>query len=163
MNQAPILFEVDLDAVLAREVPRFKAVPKFQAVERDIAVLVDERVTHDALMAAIWAAPVDGVLRDALLFDIYRPKAPATGAAPAAEKSMAVRLTLNTRDESALTEAQIESAVAAVKNAVSTASAAIESVQKAVKQATELAEANFNAVTASAVSAAKPAKAAKAV
>ena len=114
LNQAPILFEVDLDAVLAREVPRFKTVPKFQAVERDIAVLVDERVTHDALMAAIWAAPVDGVLRDALLFDIYRPKAPATGAAPAAEKSMAVRLTLNTRDESALTEAQIESAVAAV-------------------------------------------------
>jgi hypothetical protein len=31
----------------------------------------------------------------------------------------------------------------------------MESVQKAVKQATEMAEANFNTVTASAVSAAK--------
>lgn len=55
-----------------------------------------------------------------------------------------------------------ESAVAAVKNAVSTATAAMESVQKAVKQATELAEANFNAMTTTAVSAAKPAKGAKA-
>ncbi len=55
-----------------------------------------------------------------------------------------------------------ESAVAAVKNAVSTATAAMESVQKAVKQATELAEANFTAMTSSAVSAAKPAKSSKA-
>ncbi|MDO8275430.1 MAG: phasin family protein, partial [Serpentinimonas sp.] len=47
------------------------------------------------------------------------------------------------------------SAVAAVKSAVSTASAAMESVQKAVKQASELAEANFNAVTSTAVSGAK--------
>lgn len=48
-----------------------------------------------------------------------------------------------------------ESAVAAVKNAISTASTAMESMQKVVKQATEMAEANFNTVTAQAVSAAK--------
>jgi phenylalanyl-tRNA synthetase beta chain len=112
LNQAPILFEVDLEAVLQREVPRFKTVPKFQAVERDIAVLVNESVTHDALMAAIWAAPVDGVLRDALLFDIYRPK--SSGDTPNAEKSMAVRLTLNAKEDAALTEAQIDAAVTAV-------------------------------------------------
>jgi len=55
-----------------------------------------------------------------------------------------------------------ESVVAAVKNAVSTATAAMESMQKAVKQATDLAEANFNAVTSTTVSAAKPAKASRA-
>jgi phasin family protein len=48
-----------------------------------------------------------------------------------------------------------ETAVAVMKSAVSAANNAIESVQKAVKQATEMAEANFNSVTASAVSAAK--------
>lgn len=48
-----------------------------------------------------------------------------------------------------------ETAVAVMKSAVSAANNAIESVQKAVKQATEMAEANFNTVTASAVSAAK--------
>ena len=48
-----------------------------------------------------------------------------------------------------------ETAVAVMKSAVSAANNAMESVQKAVKQATEMAEANFNSVTASAVSAAK--------
>jgi phenylalanyl-tRNA synthetase beta chain len=114
LNQAPVLFEVDLDAVLCREIPRFKQVPKFQAIERDIAVLVNESVSHDALMAAIWAAPVGGVLRDALLFDIYRPKSAATADGQITDKSMAVRLTLNATDEAALTEAQIDATVAAV-------------------------------------------------
>lgn len=50
-----------------------------------------------------------------------------------------------------------ESAVAVMKSAVAAASNAMESVQKAVQQATEVAEANFNAVSATAVNAAKPA------
>jgi phasin family protein len=50
-----------------------------------------------------------------------------------------------------------ETAVAVMKSAVSAANNAMESVQKAVKQATEMAEANFNTVTASAVSATKSA------
>jgi phasin family protein len=41
-----------------------------------------------------------------------------------------------------------ETAVAVMKNAISTASAAMESVQKAVKQASELAEANMKTVAA---------------
>ena len=116
--QAPELFELELDAVLARKVPAFQSVPKFQAVERDIAVMVDERVTHAALLQAIWSAPLDGVLRDALLFDIYRPKLAEGQTTPANEKSMAVRLTLNGKD-AALTEGQIESSVAAVIAALS--------------------------------------------
>ena len=50
-----------------------------------------------------------------------------------------------------------ETAVAFMKGAVAAANNALESVQKSVKQASELAESNFNAVTANAVSAAKPA------
>ena len=113
--QAPVMFEVDLDAALGRQVPHFEAVPRFQAVERDIAVLVAESVTHDALMQAIWAAPCGGLLRDAVLFDIYRPKpqSAADAASLPPEKSMAVRLTLNGQDAT-LSEQQIEEAVAAV-------------------------------------------------
>jgi len=48
-----------------------------------------------------------------------------------------------------------ETAVAFIKGAVAAANNALESVQKSVKQASELAESNFNAVTASAESAAK--------
>ena len=113
--QAPVLFELDLDAVLSRQVPKFASVPRFQAVERDMAVLVNESVTHEALMQAVWAAPSGGVLRDAVLFDIYRPKVtePAGAQTALGEKSMAVRLTLNS-DEATLSEQQIEAAVAAV-------------------------------------------------
>jgi phasin family protein len=54
-----------------------------------------------------------------------------------------------------------ESAVALVKSAVSAANNAFESAQKAAKQATEVAEANFTAMTNTAVSAAKSAPRAK--
>ena len=48
-----------------------------------------------------------------------------------------------------------ETAVAVMKSAVSAANNAFESVQKAVKQASDVAEANFTAVTNTAVNAAK--------
>lgn len=48
-----------------------------------------------------------------------------------------------------------EPAVAAMKQAVTTAAAAMESVQKAVKQAAELADANLKAVASTAVAATK--------
>jgi len=48
-----------------------------------------------------------------------------------------------------------ETAVTVLKTAVAAANNAFESVQKAVKQAADVAEANFNAVSTSAVNAAK--------
>ncbi len=116
LAQAPLMFELELDAVLQREVPVFKSVAKHQAVERDIAVMVDEKVTHSALMAAVWVAPTAGLLRDATLFDVYRPKPakdPQGVAVPSHEKSLAVRLTLNS-DDGTLTEEKIDAAVQAV-------------------------------------------------
>lgn len=112
LPSAPVLFELELDAVLARPVPAFQAVSRHQPVERDLAIVVHESVTHDAVMAAIRAAGGEW-LRDAVLFDVYRPKkgAPA-GSLSANEKSLAVRLVLN-RDDATLTEEQIEATVAA--------------------------------------------------
>jgi phenylalanyl-tRNA synthetase beta chain len=117
---APVLFELDLEPVLARWVTVFKPVAKIQAVQRDVAVVVADSVTHAALMAAIWAAPTAGLLRDAQLFDVYRPKfaKDAVVADGAGDRSLAVRLTLNS-DEASLTEEQIESAVKAVVDQLS--------------------------------------------
>ncbi len=53
-----------------------------------------------------------------------------------------------------------ESAVALVKSAVAAANNAFESAQKAAKQATDVAEANFSAMTNTAIKAAKAKKAA---
>ena len=115
---APVVFELELDAVLRRPVPVFFPVTKHQAVERDIAVVVAERVTHDEIIAAIEAAVPSSVLRAAVLFDVFRPKQLRTGevagsgALAVGEKSLAVRLTLAS-DDASLTEAEIESAVQA--------------------------------------------------
>ncbi len=113
LNSAPVVFELSLDSVIARVVPEAHAVAKHQSVERDIAVIVAEHVTHGQLMAAIHAAPTQGLLRDAVLFDIYRPKAESTGGLAASEKSLAVRLSLQS-EESTLTDVQIEPVMQAV-------------------------------------------------
>ena len=114
LPSGPVLFELALDAVLAREVPLARGVAKHQPVERDIAVIVPEAVTHQQLMQSIHAAPTEGLLQAAVLFDIYRPKADAAGGALAVgEKSLAVRLTLGSA-EATLTDAHIDAAMQAV-------------------------------------------------
>ncbi len=114
LASAPVVFELSLDAVIERVLPLAQGVAKQQAVERDIAVIVAESVTHAQLMQAIHAAPTEGLLQSAVLFDIYRPKPDAQGGSLAAgEKSMAVRLTLG-QDDAPLAEAQIELLMAAL-------------------------------------------------
>jgi len=115
---APVLFELELDAVTVRPVPVAQPVPKHQAVERDLAVVVAEAVTHDALMQAIRAASDASLLREVGLFDIYRPTVARDGAVAAGglaqgEKSMAVRLSFNS-DAATLTDEQVEAAVRAI-------------------------------------------------
>ena len=112
LAQAPVLFELELEVVLARPVARFEPVPRLQPAERDIAVIVADTVTHAALMAAVHSAATGGLLRDALLFDVYKPKQGAQ-AVGANEKSLAVRLTLAGTDAT-LTDDQIDAAVQAV-------------------------------------------------
>jgi phenylalanyl-tRNA synthetase beta chain len=112
LPHTPLLFEIDLDAVAARQVPAFEPVPRFQPAERDLAVIVGDPVTHSALLEAIRGADTGGLLRDALLFDVYKPQQATAGMQPG-EKSLAVRLTLASADAT-LTDDQIESAVRAV-------------------------------------------------
>jgi phenylalanyl-tRNA synthetase beta chain len=112
LAHAPVLFELDLDAVVARQVAAFEPVPKFQPAQRDIAVIVADTVTHAGLMDAVYSADTGGLLREALLFDVYKPKQ-ATPILGTNEKSLAVRLTLAS-SEATLTDEQIDVAVKAV-------------------------------------------------
>jgi phenylalanyl-tRNA synthetase beta chain len=114
LPQAPVLFEMDLEAVLDGSVPVFEPVPRQQAVLRDLALVLQDAVTHDDLMASLAADPA-GLIRSVRLFDIYKPS--ATHSASAAgwmpgEHSLAVRLEL--RDDAAtLTDERIAGAVQA--------------------------------------------------
>ena len=113
---APVLFELDLEPVLSRKVPAFDAVPRFQSVQRDIAMIVADAVQHATLISAIHSADTAGLLRDALLFDVYKPKQGSSGL-HADEKSLAIRLTLAST-EATLTDEQVDAAVEAIVNRV---------------------------------------------
>jgi phenylalanyl-tRNA synthetase beta chain len=112
LPRAPLMFELSLDAVLHRPLPQAQTLDRFQAVERDLALIVPESVSHDQLLAAIQAAPTQGLLRSAVLFDVYRLES--------GEKSLAVRLTLNS-GQATLTDREIEEAVSAVVGHVASA------------------------------------------
>ncbi len=110
LPHAPMLFELDMDAVLKQPVPVFAPVPRQQPVWRDLALVVGEAVRHDTLMHAL-RDDAAGLVRNATLFDVYRPVQPQGGLA-AGERSLAVRLELMDSNTT-LTEERIESAVAA--------------------------------------------------
>ncbi len=119
LTQAPLLFELALDPVLAVNIPMFKPVSKFPLVQRDLAVVVDQGVSHSHLMNAVFAAPTHGLLKDAVLFDIYHPDQAVANMA-ANEKSLTIRLTLGS-DESTLTDERIQVVVDSVLSSLTLA------------------------------------------
>jgi len=110
LPQAPVLFELDLDAVLQRPVPVFSPVPRQQPVLRDLALVLRDDVPHDALIGQLRADPA-GLIRSVSLFDLYKPASPVPGM-QAGERSMAVRLELLDADAT-LNDERIDAAVAA--------------------------------------------------
>jgi len=110
LPQAPMLFELDLDALLARTQPQPVPVPKQQSAIRDLAVVVPDHVDHDLLIATTLDDPT-GLVCSAALFDLYKPKVASAGIGDD-ERSMAVHLELRD-DQATLTEDRIEAAVGA--------------------------------------------------
>ena len=112
---APVLFELDVPALLARPVPAYVPVARQQAVTRDIALIVGEAAGHDAVIGSLLAADTGGLLRSARLFDVYRPAAGAAGFQPG-ERSLAIRLEL-LDDDAPLTDERSDAAVRAAIDA----------------------------------------------
>ncbi|MCO5978063.1 phenylalanine--tRNA ligase subunit beta [Ideonella oryzae] len=110
LPQAPVLFELNLSAVQARPVPVAQPVPRQQSSLRDLALVVSDKVSHEALIDTLRADP-QGLVRTAVLFDIYKPAQP-TADIPAGERSLAVRLEL-LDNETTLNDERIEAVIAA--------------------------------------------------
>jgi phenylalanyl-tRNA synthetase beta chain len=106
LPKAPVLFELDLLSVLQRPIPSPQAVSKFPTVLRDLALMVPNGVSHDDLVKEIHvAAAKEAILKDVVLFDVYRS---ATDAA--AEPSFAMRLSLN-KDDATLLDTEVETLI----------------------------------------------------
>ena len=88
-----VAFELDLEALEQRALPRAAELSRYPAVRRDLAFVVAEQVPWSALAASVRAA-AGPVLRDLLLFDRYQGAGIESGC-----KSLAMGLILqdNTR------------------------------------------------------------------
>lgn len=88
LPQAPVVFELDFDAVKAAQVPVFTEVSKFPPVIRDLAVVVDQDVALQALLDTL-KAQLPGLVKDVQLFDVYVGKGVAEN-----KKSLAFRIVM---------------------------------------------------------------------
>ena len=87
-NGAPVVFEIDLAAMLHQPLPRLREVSRFPSVVRDLALLVKQDLPLQPLLDALRkAAPA--IVRDIELFDVYQGK----GVAPD-QKSLAFRIVM---------------------------------------------------------------------
>ncbi|ALU89061.1 phenylalanine--tRNA ligase subunit beta [Herbaspirillum rubrisubalbicans] len=90
---APVVFEVDAEALQQRDLPSYTEISKFPAVSRDIALVVKHSVgaqqVLDVLAAEKQANPDCAILQALVLFDEYQGKGLETD-----EKSLAFRCTL---------------------------------------------------------------------
>ncbi|HEV2207366.1 MAG TPA: phenylalanine--tRNA ligase subunit beta [Verrucomicrobiae bacterium] len=105
LRDAVLLAELNLDILLARRnsAKTFRAVPVLPPIRRDVAMLVPEATTHEAVLQVVrQAKPAN--LESVELFDIFRGKN-----MPAGQKSMAYAFTYRSAERT-LTDAEATSA-----------------------------------------------------
>ncbi|MGO9246090.1 MAG: phenylalanine--tRNA ligase subunit beta [Verrucomicrobiia bacterium] len=105
LRDAVYVAELELGSLLAAQTHEktFRELPKFPAVVRDMALVVDDTVSHAEIVAAIDKGR-NKVLERVELFDIYMG-----GSIPTGKKSMAYSLTFRAADRT-LTDVEVNGA-----------------------------------------------------
>ena len=106
LKRAVYLFELDAAKTLASSAPAAASVSRFPAIRRDIAVIVDDKVTADELVNAV-AASSRGLIQGVRIFDIYKGAGIEAG-----RKSVAIGLILQETSRT-LTDDDADGAMAA--------------------------------------------------
>jgi phenylalanyl-tRNA synthetase beta chain len=118
LPQAPVVFEVDAEALRGRIVPVYAEISKFPGATRDLALVVKQDVpaqsVMDAFTAEIAVNPMGKIVQAVVLFDEYRGKG-----LEADEKSLAFRFSLQDT-QSTLQDDAVDAIMAAVLATAST-------------------------------------------
>jgi len=85
----PVVFEIELEAILHANVAKFAEISKFPSIRRDIAIVVDEQITARKVQECVENA-AGKLLNKVVLFDMYQGKGIDSG-----RKSLALGLTLS--------------------------------------------------------------------
>jgi phenylalanyl-tRNA synthetase beta chain len=115
LRDAVLLAELNLDLLLARRNPAksFKPLPAFPVIRRDVAMIVPEATTHDAVLRLVkQTKPAN--LEAVELFDVFRGKN-----VPEGQKSLAYAFTYRAADKT-LTDVEVNAAHAKIVEAFKT-------------------------------------------
>jgi phenylalanyl-tRNA synthetase beta chain len=111
LDPETVAFELDLETLLRRPLPRARGLSKYPSVRRDLAFVLPENVTWSSVRNTVQAA-AGPILRELRLFDRYQGKGMESGC-----KSLAMGLIL--QDESrTLTDHDVDRVVADVTSAL---------------------------------------------
>jgi phenylalanyl-tRNA synthetase beta chain len=115
LRDAVLLAEFNLDLLLNKRqtVKSFKPLPQFPSSRRDVALLVVENVTHEAVLQSVKQSKAAN-LESVQLFDVFRGQGIAEG-----QKSMAYAFTYRAADKT-LTDAEVNAAHDKVVNGLKT-------------------------------------------
>ena len=105
LRDAVLLAELNLDQLIARRnaSKSFKTLPQFPSSRRDVAMIVPESVTHEAVLQTVKQAKAAN-LETVELFDVFRGKH-----VPEGQKSLAYAFTYRAADKT-LTDVEVNSA-----------------------------------------------------
>jgi phenylalanyl-tRNA synthetase beta chain len=107
LGTAPVLLEIELDALLDTVTPAYREVSRFPAVTRDLALVVDQRAAAAALLKGLQdVAPA--IVQRIELFDQYQGK----GVEPN-RKSLAFRVVMQ-ETQRTLEDAEVDAAMTAL-------------------------------------------------
>jgi phenylalanyl-tRNA synthetase beta chain len=109
LPQPPMLFELDLDVLMARTLPQAAEISKYPSIRRDMAVVVAENIEVQMMLDAMQAEK-SSIVSEISLFDIYRGKGVEHG-----KKSLAFRILLQDTQKT-LTDAEADREVASLRN-----------------------------------------------
>ncbi|WP_348945749.1 phenylalanine--tRNA ligase subunit beta [Chitinibacter sp. FCG-7] len=116
LQNAPVVFELDVAALTQVQKLSAGAVSKFQPVRRDLALLMDESVTVDQLKTA-FASAKQAIVANIDVFDVYRGKG-----LPEGKKSLAFKVLLQDTHKT-LTDEEVDAAIAALMKKAETCGA----------------------------------------
>ncbi len=111
LSQTVYVFELDLEAVRQLHLPSFRPLSKFPEVRRDLAILIDENISAQAIEDCIRNAS-SKILQEIRLFDIYTGKGVGEGL-----KSVAFGLILQDFSRT-LTDQDIDSELESIVDAL---------------------------------------------
>ena len=103
-----VLFELDTEPLLARNLPRYAEVSKFPPVRRDLAYVFDEKFPAQSIVDSLMRSK-SPIVEAISVFDVYRGKGIENG-----KKGLAFRVLLQDTQKT-LTDAEVDAALAGLR------------------------------------------------